>query len=108
MTQLVRMGVADGTSVLVEVSDDTSGPVTRGGRADELVESAGASLEHALDQLGPVVNGVVSRLREAADWPDDVSIEFSIKLSADANVIIARSGGEANFKISLHWTRGDG
>ena len=35
-------------------------------------------------------------------------MEFSIKLSADANVIIARSAGEANFKISMRWSRDEG
>jgi Trypsin-co-occurring domain 1 len=40
-----------------------------------------------------------------ADWPDEVNIEFAVKLSADANVIIARTGAEANFTISLRWTR---
>ena len=108
MSQLVRMDLADGGSVLVEVTDTDSAPVTRGGRVDDLVTDAGATLESALDQLGPVVKGVVTRLREAADWPDDVTVEFSIKLSADANVIIARTAGEANFKISMHWSRGQG
>ena len=107
VSRLVKMDLEDGGSVLVEAAESASGsgPVTRGGRTEDLVESAGATLESALDQLGPVVKGVVSKLREAADWPDEVGVEFSIKLSADANVIIARSTGEANFKISLHWTR---
>lgn len=108
VSQLVKMDLADGGSVLVEVADvvaDPGGPVTRGGRAEGLVTDAGATLESALDQLGPVVKGVVSKLREAADWPDEVTVEFSIKLSADANVIIARTAGEANFKISMHWSR---
>ena len=108
MSQLVRMDLADGGSVLVEVADTNSGPITRGGRAEELVTDAGATLDSALDQLGPVVKGVVGRLREAADWPDEVAVEFSIKLSADANVIIARTSGEANFKISMQWSRGGG
>ena len=111
VAQLVKMDLADGGSVLVEVADavaDPGGPVTRGGRAEGLVTEAGATLESALDQLGPVVKGVVSKLREAADWPDEVTVEFSIKLSADANVIIARTAGEANFKISMHWARREG
>jgi hypothetical protein len=108
VSQLVKMELADGGSVLVEAADPpATGPVTRGGRTEDLVTSTGATLESALDQLGPVVKGVVSKLREAADWPDEVSVEFSIKLSADANVIIARSSGEANFKIALHWARQD-
>ena len=107
MSQVVKMDLADGGSVLVEVADGAPDrPVTRGGRQEELVTSATASLDQALDGLGPVVKGVVSRLREAADWPDEVAVEFAIKLSADANVIIARAGGEANFKISLRWAGG--
>ena len=105
MSQLVRMDLAEGGSVLVEVVDTDSGPLTRGGRAGQLVTDAGATLDSALDQLGPVVRGVVTKLREAADWPDEVTVEFSIKLSADANVIIARTAGEANFKISMRWSR---
>jgi hypothetical protein len=110
VSQLVKMDLADGGSVLVEVADAVSapGPVTRGGRVEGLVTDAGATLESALDQLGPVVKGVVTKLREAADWPDEVTVEFSIKLSADANVIIARTAGEANFKISMHWSRAAG
>ena len=54
------------------------------------------------------MKGVVTRLREAADWPDEVTVEFSIKLSADSNVIIARAAGEANFKISMSWSRAQG
>ena len=108
MTQLVRMDLADGGSVLVETASVDSGPVTRGGRAGDLITDAGATLDSALDQLGPVVKGVVTRLREAADWPDEVTVEFSIKLSADANVIIARTAGEANFKISMHWSSDGG
>ena len=106
MSQLVKMDLADGGSVLVEVADTSTGrPVTRGGgRTEELVTTASASLEQALDGLGPVVKGVVSRLREAADWPDEVNVEFAIKLSADANVIIAKTSGEANFKISMTWS----
>ncbi len=105
MSQLVKMDLADGGSVLVETSEVDGGPVTRGGRTEDMVTSAGATLESALDQLGPVVKGVVSKLREASDWPDEVSVEFAIRLSADANVIIARSTAEANFRILLHWTR---
>ena len=110
VSQLVKMDLADGGSVLVEVEDAVAapGPVTRGGRTDKLVTDAGATLESALDQLGPVVKGVVTRLREAADWPDEVTVEFSITLSADANVIIARTAGEANFRISMHWSRSEG
>jgi hypothetical protein len=106
VSQLVEMPLEQGGSILVEVDDVRSGPVTRGGRVDDAVVKAGASLEHVLGQLGPAVRGIVSELREGADWPDQVEVEFSVKLSAGANVIITRTTGEANFRILLRWSRG--
>jgi hypothetical protein len=106
LSQLIELDLEEGGSVLVEVDGAAPGAVSRGGRSAELVSKAGQSLEQVLGQLGPTVRGIVSELRAAADWPDEVEVEFAIKLSADANVIIARTGGEANFRIALRWARG--
>jgi Trypsin-co-occurring domain 1 len=58
------------------------------------------SLMMRFGQLGPVVKGIVSHVRTDADWPDEVEVEFAVKISADSTVIIARVGGEANFRIA--------
>jgi hypothetical protein len=105
MSELLKFDSGDGGTVLVEVAEDPRGPVTRGSRAQAAVVDAGESLEQVLGQLGPVVKGIVSQLRTAADWPDEVEIEFAVKVSADCNVIIARARGEANFPIALRWLR---
>jgi Trypsin-co-occurring domain 1 len=104
MTQLLEFKNEQGGSVLVEV-EEPRGPVTRGGRAVEAVVEAGESLEQLLARLGPAIRGIVVQLRETAEWPDEVELEFGVKLSADSNVIIARAGGEANFRIALKWSR---
>ena len=78
--------------------------MTRGGRAADTVVKAEETLEQALGQIGPAVRGIVAELRSAAHSPDEVEVEFSIKLSANANVVIARAGGEANFRICLRWS----
>jgi hypothetical protein len=105
MTELLRFRTDDGGPILIEVTEPAAGTVTRGGRADALVIEAGESLDRVLGRVGPVIKGVVAELRAAADWPDEVEVEFAVKLSADSNVIIARAGGEANFRIALRWTR---
>jgi len=104
--QLLELSVKDGGTVLVEVEDPMTGPVTRGGRAQSAVIDAGVSLEQVLGKLGPTLHSIVAQVREAADRPDQVEIEFAVKLSTDANVIIARAGGEANFRIALRWSHG--
>lgn len=102
MGDLLEFKTAGGEAVLVEVAE-TSGPVTRGGRGEAVI-SAGESLEHILGRLGPTVHGIVEHLRSAPSAPDEVEVEFGVKLSADSNVIISRVGGEANFRIALKWS----
>jgi hypothetical protein len=104
MNELLKFTSEEGATVLVEVADDPRESVTRGGRAQTAVVEAGESLERVLGQLGPMVKGIVAELQATADWPDELEIEFAVKVSADANVIIARSGGEANFRICLRWS----
>lgn len=104
MPQLLELSVKEGGTVLVEVEDPTTGPVIRSGRAQSAVIDAGVSLEQVLGKLGPTLRSIVAQVREAADRPDQVEIEFAVKLSTDANVIIARAGGEANFRIALRWS----
>ena len=104
MDQLVKFMTEHGEPLLVEVANSWEQPVTRGGRTGASVVEAGKSLEEVVGQLGPVVKGIVSELRTAADWPDEVEVEFAVKISADSNVIIARVSGEANFRIALRWT----
>ena len=106
MSPLLDLDLERGGSILVEVDQlDPGGPIMRGGRPAQAVVKAGETLEHVLGQLGPAVRGIVSELRSAADWPDEVEVEFAIKLSIDANIVIARTGGEANFRIVLRWSR---
>jgi hypothetical protein len=103
--ELLKLKTEGGGAVLVEVDPLSSGPVTRGGRGANAVVEATESLEQLVGRLGPAMRGIVSQLRTAADWPEEVEVEFGVKLSADSNVIIARAGGEANFRIALKWSR---
>jgi hypothetical protein len=104
LTTLLELSVKDGGSVLVEVDDAGGRPLTRGGRAQDAVIGAGADLEEVLGRLGPVLRSIVAQVREAADGARELEVEFGIKLSAESNVIIARAGGEANFRIAMKWS----
>jgi hypothetical protein len=93
MTQLLDLEREQGGSILVEVEEPAGGPVIHE-RPTEAVTKAEESLEQVLGQLGAAVTGIVFELRAAAEWPGEVQLEFGVKLSTDANVVIARTGGE--------------
>lgn len=105
MTRLLDLDLEEGGSILVEVAEPPREEVTRGGRGRVDVEKAASTLEEVLARLGPANRAIISQLRALADAPEEIEVEFGVKLNADANVVIARTGAEANFRILLKWGR---
>lgn len=102
MIQIAAMPLDDGSTVLVEVADDTG--IERVGRADTVVREASETLQEALARVRPAATAVLRSVREMTQPPDTVKLEFGVKLTAEAGVVVARTSGEANFKITVEWS----
>jgi hypothetical protein len=100
MSALVEVPLESGGSIVVEMDEDVGG-VVRAGRAGEVVARAARSIESALDCVAPAAEAVLSKVREAR--PSEVTVEFGLKLSAEAGAVISRSAGECNFRVVLRW-----
>ncbi len=107
LSRVVEWPLDGGDVVLVEVADEDMG-LERVGRGAAVVAEARETLQDALRRTRPAVQAVLDQVRKAADPPDKVTLTFGIKLSVAAGAIIARSSGEANFEISVEWTRPSG
>jgi Trypsin-co-occurring domain 1 len=104
MARFVRMPLEDGGSVVVEVADDGT-DVQRIGRERPAVQDAAETLQQALSRVRPAVDAVLDTVRGMAERPDRVTLEFGIRLSAEAGVVVARAATEANFTVSVEWSR---
>lgn len=100
MTELVRFESRSGRALLVEVEDDAYG-LENISRDKAGVIEAGERLEDALSQARPTIETVVAALKELA--PDRHEIEFGIRLSAEAGVVVAKTAVEGHFNIKLVW-----
>ena len=100
-TRVLRFEVEEaGAVVLVEVDDDAAvGPVSRGG----VPERARQTFEAAIAQIRPAIEIVTRQVRELTTQPDQVSVEFGVKLTAGADALIARTAVEGNLKLTLVW-----
>ena len=128
MKRLVQFPLEDGSIVLVEADEDAPGesaspgprerdpdaPIRRTFRVpgtneaearDALAERAQLTFDQALNTLRPAAESMIARLRGLVDPPDEIGVEFGVKLSARAGAIIASADSEANFKVSLAWKR---
>lgn len=109
MKKLVEFPFDNNTTILVEVDEPFDSPATfdedvpRGLGASELADKAQQTFETAISKIRPLAAAVIGKLRELPDSPEQVSVEFGIKLSAASGVILASTAIEANFKISATW-----
>jgi Trypsin-co-occurring domain 1 len=102
MTYLVEIPVDGAEPVLMEV-DEVGDGVVRASRPGEVVATATESFQAALARFRPVAGAIVQQFRQLGERPEEISVEFGLKLTAQAGMVIAHSGGEANFKVSLLW-----
>jgi hypothetical protein len=103
LTRVVEMMLESGDKVLVEV--DTIPGVDRAGtRAEKAVDIAAHTLDKGLEQVAPIMNAVVNRLRDTPEPPDRVTLQFGLKVSGELGLIIGKSAAEANFTITAEWS----
>jgi hypothetical protein len=102
MAYLVEIPVDGAQPVLVEVAEAGDG-VVRAARPGEVVATAAESFQAALARFRPMASAMVKQFRELSERPQEISVEFGLKLTAEAGMVIAQTGGEANFKVSLVW-----
>ncbi|ALP00055.1 hypothetical protein SHL15_9136 [Streptomyces hygroscopicus subsp. limoneus] len=101
----VPIDSAEGDSDVVRVEvrklDEGLLPVARSGRSPSVRTSR--SFGEMLATARPVAENFVTSLRGMASAPDEVTVEFGISLSTEADVLIASTAAAANFKVSMTW-----
>lgn len=111
MKKIVEFEVEGGPPVYVEVeaarADEDEAlagfePVRRSlGRSTG--DERGGRWRAAIDQVRPAVEDVIEVFR-AVSTPDEIGVEFSLKLNTKVNAFVFSSDGEATFKVSLKWS----
>ena len=100
--EIVEFKLADGSPVYVEVDERDAGGVERVGRGEEAVAKAQDRFVEALDKIKPATEAVLNTFRDL-NTPDEINLEFGIKLSGTLGALFASVDSEATFKVSLKW-----
>lgn len=107
MPSFAQFPLTNGGFLVVEVDpvENSAAPVMRGSAATQAIAEASATFESALDNVRLGAEGILHQLRSLAQPPDEVAVEFGVKMTAETGAIIAKASGEANFKINLSWKK---
>ena len=99
VAEFVRFTLDGGSKVLFEAAE--SDLVTlRGGGAPEVRD--GGKLTARLQEVAEAAEEVAGSLR-ARLVPDEVSLEFGLKVSGGVNWFFAKAQGEGTIKVTLKW-----
>ncbi|WP_263972375.1 CU044_2847 family protein [Spongiactinospora rosea] len=58
-----------------------------------------------LAAVRPVAQNFVDGFQGMVERPDEISVEFGLSLSAEADVVISSTSAQASFKVSLVWRK---
>ncbi|MEP6775437.1 MAG: CU044_2847 family protein [Chloroflexota bacterium] len=107
MKRVIEFPMENGEMLLVEVDDaGGSSSTLRGMPSSNVIERARVTYEQAMDNIRPAAESIIVRMRELAEPPDVIDLEFGIKLSADIGAFLASTSAEAQFTLKLTWNRG--
>ena len=107
LKHLVEFPLEGGGSVVVELDEAELTGTVRAARPGEIVAKANQTFEEALDRVKPAASILITKLRDLVESPDEIEVEFGLKLHADAGAFVASAGGEAHYKITLKWKSGE-
>jgi hypothetical protein len=105
--QLVQISLESGKTLLVEAEGEA---VQQGGkmaasRLSSLQEKVAKTLDDALETTKEAAESIIEKLSGLKNSPQEIDVEFGIKLTAGLDAIISSTGAEANFKVTLKWKK---
>jgi 2-keto-3-deoxy-L-rhamnonate aldolase RhmA len=107
MKSYVQYHLDDGSVVVAEVeqteAEHALERVARPKRVDDVVIESANRLEAVGDVIGPTAEAVFKQIRQLQARPEEVEVEFAVKLTVAAGVVIASTGAEGTIKVVMRW-----
>ncbi|QXJ21246.1 hypothetical protein AGRA3207_002083 [Actinomadura graeca] len=104
VTELQRWDTDSGT-IVVEGDDEMVGfaPVVR--NPGEVARVVNVRFEEALKTFRDSAASALTVFRDDALRPDEIEIEFGLKLNAEAGAVLAKAAAEGHLKVTLRWAK---
>ena len=94
--------------ILIELDEPEGGlhqaSLSRAKAAEALAEKSEAAIQAALEKIKELGEKVAATVKKISDPPTEATVEFGLKLGAEAGVI-AKGTGEAHFVVTLKWEK---
>lgn len=100
-TEMAQFGLEGGGSVLVEV--DSAPGVQRISKHGKALLDAKSTFEDALQDVRHAAGAALGQFQAMTERPSEVQITFGIKIDAQLGAVVAKTGLEGHFEVTLTW-----
>ena len=106
MKRIIDYPLENGGTLKFEIEAAEASSALRGDqKPGQVVAKTQQSFEASLEKLKPASEVLIGKLRGLTDAPNEIEVEFGIKMSAEAGAFIAAASAEANYKVTLKWSK---
>jgi hypothetical protein len=103
VAEFIEVPVVGASALVVEAEESAPG-VVPAGRLHDVTGAATETFDRAMIRLRGAAANAVQHMRQMVDPPDEVTVQFAVKLATQAGVVIANTSAEANLSVTLKWT----
>ena len=107
MIHYIETQAKDGSMIRIEVEDTSKTGVGFTPKQDRATDVSGETAKDAFNQslktISACANGVIDTIQTLDTLPSSASVEFAIKVDAEAGALVAKSRDDAQFRVSLSW-----
>lgn len=105
MKQLIEFPMENGEVIWVEVELPETTYGDSEAAVSDLPTRASQTFQEAIAMAKPIAETILNKLSNLSERPQEIDVEFGLKLDAQAGAVISSSGLEANFKVLLKWKK---
>jgi hypothetical protein len=100
---LVEFPTEGGGRIVVEMDRNLAGPIPAS-TPGEIAERVKTTFEEVATGMKPLAQTILNQLTDLG--PQALTVEFGVKFSAKAGVVLASAAGEGHCKVTLNWNKG--
>jgi hypothetical protein len=90
MRRYIEFPLDEGGFIMVEIDEpEPDGGLVKASRESAMIERSQLNFDQALDKVRPAANAIIGKLRKLSDPPDEIEVEFGLKMSAEAGAVVA-------------------
>ncbi|MGI5324855.1 CU044_2847 family protein [Actinomadura nitritigenes] len=107
MDELLRWQTDSG-SIVVEGDQEQIGYASVAKRPGDIAYEVSGKLEEALKAFRDSAASALTVFRDDVLRPDEVEVEFGLKLNAEVGAVLAKASAEGSLVVKLRWARSGG